>query len=93
MNYNTMRANKNNTNINIEMDNLNLNKYVKGYHNKNNVYKLYGICNHIGNINSGHYTATIKNNNRWYNYDDDNITLLNNNIITDKAYCLFYQKI
>ena len=47
----------------------------------------------MGNINSGHYTATIKNNNNWYNYDDETITLLNNNkVITNKAYCLFYQK-
>tara|TARA_Y100000813_G_C24057538_1_gene302346 strand:+ start:12 stop:614 length:603 start_codon:yes stop_codon:yes gene_type:complete len=93
INYKTQNISKNNSNIDIEIENLDLNKYVKGYDNANNIYSLYGVCNYIGNINSGHYTATIKNNDNWYNYDDETISLLNNNnIITNKAYCLFYQK-
>ena len=94
INYKTQSISKNNSIIDTPIEQLNLNKYVKGYNNKDNIYNLYGICNHIGSINSGHYTATIKNNNNWYNYDDTNITLVNpNKIITNKAYCLFYQKI
>ena len=93
INYKTQNISKNNSNIGIEIEHLDLNKYVKGYNNANNIYSLYGVCNYIGNINCGHYTATIKNNDNWYNYDDETISLLNNNnIITNKAYCLFYQK-
>ena len=32
----------------------------------NTKYKLYGIINHIGDINHGHYYANIKIDNFWY---------------------------
>ena len=48
-----------------------------------------------GNLNFGHYYAYCKNslNNKWYNYNDNNVREINEeDLITDSAYCLFYQK-
>ena len=34
----------------------------------NNIYDLYAICNHLGGMGGGHYTAYVKNldNKQWY---------------------------
>jgi ubiquitin carboxyl-terminal hydrolase 4/11/15 len=77
--------------INFPLVNLNLNKYTKI--NDNNIYDLYAIVNHFGNVNGGHYNAFIKKNKNWIIFDDNNIKLIDeNNIITPYAYCLFYVK-
>ena len=80
-----------NKNINIPIKNLDLNKYVIGYE-KNNIYELYGICNHIGNgMNCGHYNAYINvDNKEWFCFDDMNVSKIDIN--TKNAYCLFYHK-
>ena len=89
------RFNNNNNkikkNINIPIENLDLNKYVIGYEN-DNIYNLYGICNHIGNgMNFGHYTAYVKvKNKKWFCFDDNNVNEIN--VKTNDAYCLFYIK-
>ena len=42
--------------------------------------------------NSGHYYSYCKNNNDWYEYNDNTVCKVNeDNIITNKAYILFYQ--
>ena len=82
--------------IDFPIDNLNLNKYCVGYDRNTNVYNLIGICNHIGNLNFGHYYSYVLNSidKKWYEINDTNISLLDkNNINTENAYCLFYQKI
>tara|TARA_A100001015_G_scaffold319047_1_gene440765 strand:- start:1948 stop:2973 length:1026 start_codon:yes stop_codon:yes gene_type:complete len=80
--------------IDIEMDNLDLSKFVSGYNNNSYVYELYGVCNHSGGVLGGHYTATIKTkNNKWYLFNDTNVTSTEfdgkNNT---SGYCLFYRK-
>jgi ubiquitin C-terminal hydrolase len=81
--------------IDFPLDHLNLSKYVRGYNPNQYVYELYGICNHMGNVMGGHYTAYVKNNqNKWIHYNDTNVTIISdlNSIITPNAYCLFYRK-
>lgn len=57
------------------------------------VYNLYGIINHYGSMNFGHYTAYCKNENNWYCYDDSNVTQVReDSIVTDAAYVLFYER-
>jgi ubiquitin C-terminal hydrolase len=71
-------------------------KYIKGYNPTSYVYELYGVCNHSGNSEGGHYTANIKNaNGKWYNFNDTHVgeIIVEGNIITDKSYCLFYRRI
>jgi ubiquitin carboxyl-terminal hydrolase 2 len=85
--------NKINKNIDIPLANLNLNKYLIGYE-KNGIYDLYGICNHMGTSMGGHYTAHVKaKNNKWYNFDDTRVKEINEkNLISGYSYCLFYRK-
>jgi ubiquitin C-terminal hydrolase len=75
---------------------LDLTKYVVGKNKgKRYNYELYGISNHSGSVNGGHYTSCIKNmNGKWYNYNDTIVKEIDiNEIFSSKAYCLFYRKI
>lgn len=86
---------KNNCLINFPLQNLNLENFCVGYDKYKSKYDLYGICNHNGTINGGHYWCYIKNENgKWHKHNDEDVTIINeDNIITSKAYCLFYKKI
>ncbi len=86
---------KNTTLVDFPLENLSLEKYSVGYSRKKNKYNLIGISNHIGNLNSGHYYAYCKKkNNKWYNFNDTNISELEENeLVTEASYCLFYKKI
>jgi ubiquitin carboxyl-terminal hydrolase 8 len=86
---------KNQILITIPLENLDLSSYVIGYKKDSYIYDLYGICNHSGGVHGGHYTAFIKNaNGKWYHFNDTFVTEVTNlhDLITPKAYCLFYRK-
>jgi len=85
---------KNNILVNYPLDNLDMSKYVCGYNKNSYKYELFGICNHEGNVNGGHYFAYIKNaNNKWYIMNDLEVKEIKmDNIISNKGYCLFYRK-
>jgi len=81
--------------IDFPLDNLDLSKYVRGYNASSHVYELFGICNHIGGVMGGHYTAFAKNTDKkWAHYNDRNVDIVENpeQMITPMAYCLFYRK-
>ena len=80
--------------IHTNLDNIDFTQYILGYNKYSYIYELYGICNHSGGTNGGHYTCIIKNaNNIWYEFNDTNIReIQENKIITNKAYCFFYRK-
>lgn len=88
----TMR--KNNMLVDFPLNNLNLSKYVVGYNKNSYVYDLYGVCNHMGSTTGGHYTAYVKNaNGNWYHFNDRQVSeIKKSNIVSNKAYCLFYRK-
>jgi ubiquitin C-terminal hydrolase len=75
--------------------NADFSKYVKGYNAASYIYDLYGVCNHSGGNNGGHYTAYIKSNNeKWYMFNDTNVSEIKEaQVITTQAYCLFYRKL
>jgi ubiquitin C-terminal hydrolase len=85
---------KNQMLLQFPLENLDLSPFTIGYKEQSYVYDLYAICNHSGNVFGGHYTSFIKNaNGKWYHFDDNNVTEIDvNNLITPKAYCLFYRK-
>lgn len=98
---------KNGALVNFPIENLNLEKYVKGYKPESYVYDLFGVCNHYGGgIGGGHYTAFSRNwvqgNRDQENRDQENWTkwLEHNDasvreidaVVTPAAYCLFYRK-
>ena len=81
--------------ITFPIDELDLSDYVIGYKKDNYKYELYGVCNHSGGVMGGHYTAYVKNaNGKWYHFNDTNVNeVINpNELISPKAYCLFYRK-
>ena len=89
------RFQKNQILVTFPLDNLDLSKYVIGYKKECYKYELYGICNHSGSVMGGHYTSFVKNaNSNWYHFNDQEVSLVNTpeNVITSKAYCLFYRK-
>ena len=87
---------------------LNLSDYV-AQNSDNSQYDLFGVVvrtlvlldlytntpqNHVGSINSGHYTAFTKNNlNKcWYSLSDTTSSKIDEeDIITKNAYILFYR--
>ena len=82
-------------------DELDLSKYIEHECWKENKakYTLYGIGNHSGSLNFGHYYAYIKiklnsiNEGKWYEYNDSIVsphTYSTNSSST--AYVLFYKK-
>ncbi len=87
-------GNKNNKLVKADINDVNLSKYVIGYNKLDNIYDLYGVCNHSGGSMGGHYTSYIKNaNNKWYEFNDTIVNMIDENkIITEKSYCFFYRK-
>ena len=87
---------KTNTLVDFPVDTLDLSEYVIGYDKQAYVYELYGICNHMGTVMGGHYTAFVKHkeNLTWYHYNDTKVTPVEDTdtMKTPQAYCLFYKK-
>ena len=61
---------------------------------ESNLYDLYAICNHHGNMDSGHYIAYCCNpiDGRWYVFDDHHVVPVSDpdHLVTEHAYVLFY---
>ncbi|KAI9242543.1 MAG: hypothetical protein BYD32DRAFT_477586, partial [Podila humilis] len=71
-------------------------KVLKDVDQNENVYDLYGVSNHIGGLNIGHYTAYVKNEklDQWYNFDDSHVSPIQEveSIKSASAYLLFYRR-
>jgi len=81
--------------IEFPIQNLDLSKYVSGYNPGQYQYDLYGVCNHSGSVNGGHYTAVVLNSmNEWIHYNDTQVDILPDPsiVVSPAAYCLFYRK-
>ncbi|KAJ3355603.1 ubiquitin-specific protease doa4 [Allomyces javanicus] len=72
---------------------LNLNAYV-GLPSQADtfVYDLYGVSNHFGGMDGGHYTAIVNHGNAWHYFDDSRVSKCDDerDIVTPAAYNLFY---
>jgi ubiquitin carboxyl-terminal hydrolase 8 len=80
--------------IDFPIENLDLSKYIRGYNASSYKYDLYGICNHMGGVMGGHYTAFVKHaDNKWIHFNDTKVEVIEepSNVITPMAYCLFYR--
>lgn len=54
-------------------------------------YELIGICNHMGGTNGGHYTATVFTD-KWYEFNDEHINVVDKPITANAYFLLFRQK-
>lgn len=80
--------------VNLEINNLDLCKYVEGYNSDSYKYKLYGVCNHSGGTLGGHYTANILVKDKWFLFNDTNVSEIKfDGLNNTSGYCLFYRKI
>jgi hypothetical protein len=58
-------------------------------------YRLISICNHIGTVNNGHYTAKCKNsyNKQWYHFNREQVIKIQKSYLASSdAYFLIYQR-
>lgn len=87
-------GNKINKLVEFPIDNLDLSKYCIGYNKYKSYFELYGVCNHVGGSNSGHYYSYCKyKDGNWYKFDDSSVSRINKkDIVSKNAYCLFYKK-
>jgi ubiquitin carboxyl-terminal hydrolase 8 len=88
---------KKNDLVHFPINHLNLANYIEGYNKQVYIYELFGICNHIGSLHGGHYTAFVKDiKGQWMHYNDSSVNFIHeselSNMITPMAYCLFYRK-
>ena len=86
---------KNNTLVDFPLDNLDLSRLSLGYGANKNKYKLRSIANHVGSLGGGHYFAYSlhRDNDKWYCYNDSSVREIGvSEIVSEKAYCLFYEK-
>ena len=89
---------KRNDQVKFPLENLELEKYVTGYHKDKYIYDLCGVCNHMGGVMGGHYTAFVKNfKGEWLHCNDQvceviPVDRVEDVIVTPWAYCLFYRK-
>jgi ubiquitin C-terminal hydrolase len=89
------RNRKNQAVVDFPLEGLDLSKYIIGYDKSSYVYNLYGICNHSGGSQGGHYTAFIRNSNKkWYHFNDTMVNEVTNlaKLKGPQAYCFFYRK-
>ncbi len=83
---------KNSTYVKFPLENLNLNKYLVGPKIVDYIYDLVAVNQHYGASFGGHYTSVCKNGNKWYEFDDDDVTeTTKNSIVNSNAYVLIYK--
>eukprot|EP01054_Gregarina_sp_Poly1_P008013 Gregarina_sp_Poly_1__8012@NODE_45_length_17866_cov_75_803753_g39_i0_p3_GENE_NODE_45_length_17866_cov_75_803753_g39_i0NODE_45_length_17866_cov_75_803753_g39_i0_p3_ORF_typecomplete_len1160_score170_65UCH/PF00443_29/1_5e103UCH_1/PF13423_6/1_1e05UCH_1/PF13423_6/1_4e08_NODE_45_length_17866_cov_75_803753_g39_i013034782 len=60
-------------------------------------YRLFAVDRHFGNLGGGHYTAFVKclvdDNWQWYHFDDSHVSRMNDSIVDESAYILFYERL
>jgi ubiquitin C-terminal hydrolase len=76
-------------------EHLDLSKYIVGYNPASYKYELYGVCNHMGGLMGGHYTAYIKKpSGQWWHFNDAHVSQMREeDVCSPSAYCLFYRQV
>eukprot|EP01135_Chromosphaera_perkinsii_P003283 Nk52_evm58s239 gene=Nk52_evmTU58s239 len=81
--------------VNFPLHNLDMNPHIRGPYTVPK-YNLYGVSNHYGTMEGGHYTAYCKNvfEGSWSQFDDTVVSSISESKICSKAsYVLFYTAI
>ena len=76
--------------INFPLEDLSFKDYVSEK-NSDYTYDLFGIINHSGTLEKGHYYSFINFNGNWIDYDDSHVAEINGGIETNKVYMLVYK--
>ncbi|XP_033725421.1 ubiquitin carboxyl-terminal hydrolase 8-like [Pecten maximus] len=81
-----------NSYVDFPVNDLSLDKFVRGPGN-NPHYQLYGVSNHYGTMDGGHYTAYCKNavSKKWNKFDDHEVfEMSSSEVKTPAGFVLFY---
>ncbi|XP_049964107.1 ubiquitin carboxyl-terminal hydrolase 8 [Schistocerca serialis cubense] len=81
--------------VDFPIDKLDMEQYLNesSYNHSHMTFSLYGVSNHYGTMEGGHYTAYCKNDvkNKWYKFDDHEVNVMPPlSVKTGAAYILFY---
>ena len=77
---------------------LDLSPYVRGPQSGDGstlLYDLFAVSEHSGSLSGGHYTAAARNfvNKQWYAFNDRIVSPISvDNVVSPRAYVLFYRK-
>ncbi|RNA25626.1 ubiquitin carboxyl-terminal hydrolase 8 isoform X2 [Brachionus plicatilis] len=86
------------SNVDYPIENLDLNRFLTGptVSGVSNNYRLYGITNHIGTMDGGHYISMCRHleMDRWVKYDDSDVKELSSTsaLKSPASYILFYSR-
>ena len=85
--------------ITYPLTDLSIHECYSEYYPRNHKYDLYGVVQHTGSLNGGHYYAHTKNpvNNKWYEFNDEYVIHIPDDdvekeIVSARSYILFYKK-
>ena len=78
--------------INFPIEELHLQDYVS-QKNINYKYNLFGVINHLGSLEGGHYYSYFKINNNFMEFDDSQVNEVRGGVETNKAYMLVYKSL
>ena len=57
------------------------------------IYDLFGVVNHYGSLNFGHYKAVALCENKWIEYDDSSTRVVQEeDVVTEAAYIYFFKR-
>lgn len=96
--HNPRNIDKNQCNIEIPIDRLDLSEYISEYNYENtntNIYECIAIICHSGSYFGGHYFAFCKRNDDWYLCNDSTYKKINLNleIVNTLGYIMFYRQL
>ena len=90
-----MGSTKNSDLIDYPVKGLDMGEYLLNKEDdKEYIYDLYAVSNHMGSLYGGHYTAHCKNglDNQWYYFNDSSCGKTSkDDIVCSSAYVLFYR--
>ena len=82
---------KRQTYVDFPLKNLDMKGYTLNPDQLHTVYDLCAVSNHYGTLEGGHYTAYCKNGQKWYKFDDQDVSeMSSSNVRSADAYILFY---
>ena len=77
--------------ISFPLTDLDLSSHACEHINHHPLYDLYGVVNHSGSLNGGHYYSVIKQENAWIKYDDSSVYENKDDLESKNVYILVYQ--
>lgn len=81
-----------NTTVTIPLE-LDVTPYMSIDRKVSGRYELYATGNHIGDANRGHCYSVIKNDGKWYLFNDETVHQTQINLENNDQYLLFYRRI